>query len=69
MIKYLCETCLYYLRTAEIHDLTEALKSLYCDYAYALQLHQPLFSTSTIGQGIGIWWALFIGENEIGNKD
>ena len=69
MIKYLCETCLYYLRTVEIHDLTEALKSLYCDCAYALQLHQHLFSRSTTGQGKGIWRALFIGGNEIGNKN
>ena len=52
IIKYLCETCLYYLRTVEIHDLTEALKSLCCDCAYALQLHQHLFSRSTTGQGI-----------------
>ena len=50
--KYLCETDLYYLRTVEIHDLTGALKSLCCDCAYVLQLHQHLLSRSTTGQGI-----------------
>ena len=69
MIKYLCETCLYYLRTVEIHDLTEALKSLCCDYAYVLQLHQHLFSRSTKGQGIRIGWALNVSGKKIGNKD